>query len=71
MLDWSLALIRILRRIPHTDAFDRHLTDCAAHAVLYRDDDLRLPRLTWRHVLRLDALPPPYLPTTPRLVADG
>jgi hypothetical protein len=54
-----LTLIKILRRVPHTSAFDRHLTDCAALAVLYSPFG-GAEALTVRHVLQLDPLPPFY-----------
>lgn len=54
----ALTLVRILRAIPHTRAFDRHLTECAALSVLYHPfGGVPFP-LTWRMVLRLDPLPP-------------
>ncbi len=55
----SIALwtIRILRRLPHTARFDAHLTDCAAHAVLYAPFDKRLPALRLSHIFRRVALP--------------
>jgi hypothetical protein len=53
----ALTLIRILRRLPKTAAFDVHLTDCAALAVLYRPLDPSLPALTLSHVVRISALP--------------
>lgn len=55
----ALHLVRILRRLPHTRSFDRHLTDCAALAVFYQPYGNAQP-LTWRHVVRLDPLPPFY-----------
>lgn len=55
-MSFRLKLISVLRRLPHTRAFDRHLTDCAALEVIYRPGSL-----TTRHILKLDPLPPPML----------
>lgn len=52
-----LWLIKLLRQLPHTTTFDRHLTDCAALAVLYHPFN-GADALTWRHVLRIEPLPP-------------
>lgn len=30
MPNWALWAVRLLRKLPHTVAFDRHLDDCAA-----------------------------------------
>ncbi len=52
----ALWAIRILRKLPHTMRFDRHLDDCAALAVwipLFED----VPPLRFAHVLKLVALP--------------
>lgn len=57
-----LGLIRILRKLPHTRAFDRHLTDCAAYEVAYRYNDPRMEPISVRHILKLDPLPPFFLP---------
>ena len=48
----ALTLVRVLRHLPRTGSFDRHLTDCAALEVFYQTAPL-----TWRHILKLDALP--------------
>lgn len=53
----ALWLVRILRRLPHSYAFDRHLDNCAAHEVLDRAFDERLPELSVAHVLRRKPLP--------------
>ncbi len=53
----ALTLVKVLRRLPHSANFDRHLTDCAALAVLYRPIDPTLPPLRIAHVLRLRPLP--------------
>ena len=62
----TLRLIRLLRRLPRTKRFNRHLADCEAHEVLHQAEDHRVPYLTVRHVLRLDALPMPYKRDPPR-----
>lgn len=48
---WTLIFIRVLRFLPHTARFDRHLTDCAALEIFYDKP------ITFRHILLLDPLP--------------
>src|ERR1700731_1862283 len=36
MPNWSLWTVRILRRLPHTQKYDAHLTNCAALELIYR-----------------------------------
>ena len=57
MTDLALWIIKILRALPHTARFDRHLTDCAALAVVYGPFADTLERLRPAHVLRLTPLP--------------
>lgn len=55
----AIELVRLLRKLPHSADFDRHLTDCAALAVFYGpDEDRKLPKLSWGHVLRIRVFPP-------------
>lgn len=54
-----LALIRALTPVACTDRVRRHFTDCAAYELIDRRLLPWLPRLTWRHVLGLRALPSP------------
>jgi hypothetical protein len=53
----ALWAIRILRRLPHTWRFDRHLDDCAALAVFVPLFEAGVPHLRFAHVLRLISLP--------------
>lgn len=52
----TLWCIRILRWVPKTYAFDRHLTDCAALEVIYRPFNGAEP-LTFAHIFKLKPLP--------------
>lgn len=47
-------MIRLLRKLPHSEAFDRHLTDCA-FAVIWNDE-----KLTLRKLFRFEPLAPLY-----------
>lgn len=53
----ALWLIRILRWIPKTSAYDRHLTDCAALAALYYPFGDAEENLRVSHVLKWRKLP--------------
>jgi len=55
-MDAALWLVRVLRRLPHTAAFDRHLTYCAALAVIYHPFGAEPLKIA--HVLRREPLPP-------------
>jgi hypothetical protein len=57
MADLALWAIRVLRALPHTARFDKHLTDCAALAVVYEPFGETLVRLRLAHVLRIAPLP--------------
>lgn len=52
----ALNVVRLLRRLPHTARFDRHLDDCAAYEVWYREADPDLPPLTAAQALGLVSL---------------
>lgn len=49
----ALNVVRLLRRLPHTARFDRHLDNCAAYEVLYRTSDPALPPLKITQALGL------------------
>ena len=52
-MSFALNVVRLLRRLPHTARFDRHLDNCAAYEIWYRDLDPALPPLTVRQALGL------------------
>ena len=58
----ALFIVKVLRKLPHTAQFDQHLTNCAAHEVVYRAFDDSLPQLRLRHVLAQSPLPDPRPP---------
>jgi hypothetical protein len=64
MIGFPLRLVQALRWVPRSRAYDKHLTDCAALAVLYHPYG-GCPPLTWRHVLKLDHPLPPFAPAPP------
>jgi hypothetical protein len=66
MTDLALWVIRVLRALPHTARFDKHLTDCAALAVVYGPFDDTLERLRLSHVFRLSPLPD-FFPGVPHV----
>lgn len=53
----AIQVVRLLRKLPRTRRFDRHLDDCAALDVLYGPWDSALPSLQLSHVVRLAKLP--------------
>lgn len=53
----ALWAIRILRKLPHTARFDRHLDQCAALAVWAPLFEAGVPALQLAHVLRVIPLP--------------
>jgi hypothetical protein len=56
MSDAALFAVRVLRWLPRTREFDKHLTDCAALELLYAPYSDAAP-LKLSHVLRLVPLP--------------
>lgn len=53
----ALNVVRLLRRLPHTARFDRHLDDCAALEVFYRPLAPEFPPLKVSQALGLVPLP--------------
>lgn len=49
--------VRILRRLPHTRQFDKHLTDCAALHLLYAPYGDASESLKLKHVLKVVSFP--------------
>ena len=58
----ALNVVRLLRRLPHNARFDRHLDDCAAYEVWYRESDPALPPLTVAQAMGLVPLGGFYVP---------
>lgn len=56
--------------MPHTACFDKHLTDCAALAVVYGSFDETLERLRLAHVFRISPLPD-FFPRVPHMGCEG
>ncbi len=52
----ALKVVRLLRRLPRTTRFDRHLDNCAAYEIWYRDSDPTLPPLKVAQALGLVVL---------------
>jgi len=53
----ALFIVKVLRKLPRTARFDKHLDDCAAYEVFYRAFDDSLPPLTVKHALAKARLP--------------